>query len=234
MKSFRKIEKTVGYARARTNRAIDECILKEAEVVLNNFSHNQILEKKPVKNLWRFIMESKVTRYSAAAIVALAFVLVLFNPFGGSKNGGVVLAEAINKVQQMNTVTHKEEFLFWEVNQEQSYLKADALKLDVIKYASEEYGIADDVFNEEKTLGYQVYLIKDIQQFILVDHTEKKYRELSMPGDWVNQITDILTPRGFLEYFTSGHYSEIKPAKFDNINVEGFETSDSNIVFPSG
>ena len=136
---------------------------------------------KTHKNFWRFIMENKITRYSVAAVVVLALILVLLSPFGTSNNSGIVWADVVEKVHQMNTVIHKEEFLFWEVNQEQVYNKADAIKLDVIKYASEEYGSVEDVFNEKGTLGYQVYLIKDIRQFTLVAHAEKKYEKTQYP-----------------------------------------------------
>ena len=36
-------------------------------------------------NLWRFIMESKVTKYSAAAAITLAIVLILFITAWGKK-----------------------------------------------------------------------------------------------------------------------------------------------------
>jgi hypothetical protein len=232
MKSPRQIKKIVGGARARAGRAIDERILTDARDALANFSHNRPEAARPGPSIWKMIMESKVTRYSAAAVVTLAAVLVLLNPFGTSKNGGIVWAEVVNKVQQMNTVIHKEEFLFWKISQEQSYPKADALKLDVIKYASEEYGIVDDVFNEDGTLGYQVYLIKDIQQFMLVAHTEKKYGKISIPGVWLDRIKGILTPHGMVNYFTSGHYTELGRANFNNFDAEGFEITDPNIVFP--
>jgi len=205
---------------------------EEAELLHDGFKNFGQSTKTSVTNIWRFIMENKITRYSAAAVIALAAVLVLLSPFETSNNGGIVWADVVNKVNQMNTVIHKEEFLFWEVNQEQTYRKADALKFDVIKYASEEYGIADDVFNEEGTLGYQVYLIKDIQQFMLVAHAEKKYGKISISGDWLDRIKGILTPHGMVNYFKSGHYMKLGRANFDNFDVEGFEITDPNIVFP--
>ena len=48
-------------------------------------------------NLWRLIMESKVTRYSAVAVVTLAVAFVLLGPFGTPGNGGVVLADVQKK-----------------------------------------------------------------------------------------------------------------------------------------
>jgi hypothetical protein len=192
---------------------------------------DQNIKIKP-NEIWRFIMESKVTKYSAAAVVALAITLVLLSPFGPSKNGSIVLAEVVDKVSEMHTVIFKEKYLFWEINQEESYLEANATKFNTTKYAFEGYGVAEDAFDDEGALIAQVYTFTETKQFILVLPAEKKYGKLSMPGDWLNRMTGILTPRGFLEYFTSGQYTELGRAKFDNFDVEGFEISDPNIVFP--
>ena len=80
-------------------------------------------------------MESKVTRYSAAAVVALAALLVLLNPFGASKNGGIAWADVVEKVHEMPTAIHKEKCIFWEMGKEDPILEAD-----VIMYASDECG----------------------------------------------------------------------------------------------
>jgi len=51
-----------------------------------------------IYHIWRLIMESKITRYSAAAVIVLAMALVLLSPFGTPGNGGVVLADIQQKV----------------------------------------------------------------------------------------------------------------------------------------
>lgn len=232
MKSFRKIEKIVGGARAKAGWVADERILTDAGVALANSLDNQSQALRPGPTIWRFIMESKITRYSAAAVVALATALVLLSPFGTSKNGSIVWAEVVEKVSEMRTVVHKEKYVFWDMDKEEPFLEANAMKLDAVKYASEEYGLAEDVFDHKGTLLAQVYLLKETQQGMIVSPTEKKYGKLSMPGDIFNRITGILTPRGLVEYFTSGHYTELGRAKFDNFDVEGFEITDPNRLFP--
>jgi hypothetical protein len=182
-------------------------------------------------NWRRLIMESKVTRYSAAAVVALAAALVLLSPFGTSKNSSIVWAEVVEKVRQMRTIIVEEEYLFWEMDENGTILEDDPDKLDVIKYASDEYGVVMDVFNEEGLLA-QVYFLKETEQFIIVGPTLKKYLKVPMVGDLFDRIAATVTPRGLVEYFTSGHYTELGRAKFDNFDVEGFETADPNVLFP--
>ena len=181
---------------------------------------------KPHINFWRFIMENKVTRYSAAAVVALAFTLVLFSPFGNSKYGGIVLAEVADKVHQMHTVIHKETRIVWETGQKEPCGVAD-----VVKYLSEEYGYAEHAFDEQGTLFLRAYFLKETKQFIIVLPVEKKYLKLSLPEEIFNRITGILTPRGLVDYCISFQYMELGRAKFDNLDTEGFEITDPNI-FP--
>ena len=150
MKSFRKIEKIVGSARAKAGRVTDEQILNDAGVALSNISHNRPQALRPGPTIWRFIMESKITRYSAAAVIILAAALVLFSPFGTSHNGNIVLADVVDKVSEMSTIIIKEEYLFWEMDDDENILEADPDKLDVIKYVSEEYGVVFDVFSRIK------------------------------------------------------------------------------------
>jgi len=230
MKSSRQIKKIVGGARARAGRAIDEHILTDAGDALKNSSHNRPEATRPGLMIWRIIMENKVTRYSAAVII-LAAVLILLSPFGTSKNGGIVWAKVVENVRQMRTIIIEEEYLFWEMDDDENILEVDPDKLDVIKYVSEEDGIVFDVFNEEGLLA-QVYFLKETKQFIIVGHTLKKYLKTPMVGDIFDRIATTVTPRGLVEYFVSGHYTELGRAKFNNLNVEGFETADPNVLYP--
>ena len=194
----------------------------------------EIHRKKSVEhrpNLWRFVMESKVTRYSAAAVITLAAVFVLLSPFGTPKNGNIVWAEVVEKVSRMSTIIIKEEYLFWKMDEDGTILENDPDKLDVTKYVSEEYGVVFDVFNEEGLLA-QVYFLTETEQFIIVGPTLKKYLKVPMVGDIFDRIASTVTPRGLVEYFTSGHYTELGRARFDNFDVEGFETTDPNVLYP--
>jgi len=186
---------------------------------------------RPGPTIWRIIMESKVTRYSAPAVIMLAAALVLLSPFGTSRNGSIALADVADKVSRIPTIIIKEEYLFWEMDEDETFLEADPDKLDVIKYVSEQHGVVFDVFNEEGLLA-QVYFLKESEEFIIVGPTLKKYMKIPMVGDLFDRIAATVTPRGLIEYFTSGHYAETGRAKLNNFDVEGFETTDPNVLYP--
>ncbi|MFC1794620.1 hypothetical protein ACFL3Q_13645, partial [Planctomycetota bacterium] len=68
MKSSKQIEEIVGGARAKAGRVTDERILTDVGVALTNSSHNRPKALRPGPTIWRFIMESKITRYSVSAL----------------------------------------------------------------------------------------------------------------------------------------------------------------------
>jgi hypothetical protein len=228
MKSSRDIERIVGQARLNADRTSDARILSDAGAALGTSTKGDPLASRPGPTIWRTIMGSKATRYSAAAVVTLAVALVLLSPFGSSKNGGIVWAEVVGKVHQMNTVIHKQECVFWEMDEEGIRLEAGTATFDVINYGSAERGFVEHVFDEEGTLLAKVYFLTETQQGIMVGPTLKKYGKLSLPEDWLSHIAGVLTPRGMVDYFTSGHYTELGRAKLDNFDVEGFEITQAS------
>jgi hypothetical protein len=89
-------------------------------------------------NLWRFIMKSKITRYSAAAIVTLAMALVLLDPFGTADKGHIVWAQVVQNMDKVQMFVHKEQRFFYELGQDEPFLKTN-----VIKHACQKYGVVE-------------------------------------------------------------------------------------------
>jgi len=179
----------------------------------------------PHRKLWRTIMESKMTRYSAAAVVALAVAVILIQPdtrFGGS---GVVLAEAAERVSQMSTSVGTCSRTLWEPGQEEPCLKAEATV-----YVSSEHGYMEEQHDADGNLTHRAYILKESRRFVLVAPVEKKYLEISMSEEIFDRLTAVLTPGGLLARLTSGPYTELGRRRLDGLEVEGFETSDPEFL----
>jgi hypothetical protein len=218
------IKQLIKKAKVAVNPEIKKVALEE---LVNEFKKTKVTglaEKMPT--LWRSIMESKVTRYSAAAVVVLAGALVLLSPFGTSKHGNIVWADVVEKVQQMRTLTYKEKRVVWEIGEEEPSGEAD-----VMKYASEEYGYAEHQFDEKGKLMFRAYFLKNTNEFIIVFPAEKKYLRLSIPEEMFDRLTRMLTPRGLVDYCTSFQHTELGRSEFGNFDAEGFEIADPN-MFP--
>jgi len=198
---------------------------KWKEKYILNETGETYLKIKAHYNIWRFIMENKITRYSAAAVVALAFILVLLSPFGSSKNGGIVWAKVAQNVSEIQTVVHKEKRLFYEQGQDEPFLIAN-----VMKYVSLDYGIVEEQYDAEGALLYRAYMLKKSGRVLMVLPPQKRYLELPLDETFVDKI-DNVTPKGLVDYFTSHLSKELGRSRFDGRDVEGFAINDTSI-FP--
>jgi hypothetical protein len=174
-------------------------------------------------NLWRFIMESKVTRYSAAAIIALAIALVLIGPFGMSDNGGIVWAKVVQKIDESQMIVHKEQRFYYELGEEEPFLKAD-----VIKHCCQKLGIVEEQYTTEGDLLHRAYVLGEPQEVVFVLSEAKKYLKVPL-NDGMAQIIDRLTPRGLVEHFMTIEHKDLGRSRIDGREVEGVEAIDTDI-----
>ena len=168
-------------------------------------------------------MESKITRYSAAAAVTLAIVLVLLSPFGTSESGGVVWAKVVQNMEKVQMFVHKEQRFYYELGEDEPFLKTD-----VIKHACPKYGIVEEQYTTEGDLMHRAYLLGEARQIVGVVPKVKKYFKAPMT-DTMAQLIDRLTPRGLVEYFMAIEHKNLGRSRIDGHEVEGFEAMDTEL-----
>ena len=174
-------------------------------------------------NLWRFIMENKITRYSAAAIVTLAMALVLLGPFGTSDSGHIVWAQVVQNMDKVQMFVHKEQRFYYELGEDEPFLKTD-----VIKHACPKYGVVEEQYTTEGDLMHRAYLLGEARQIVGVVPKVKKYFKAPMT-DTMAQLIDRLTPRGLVEYFMAIEHKNLGRSRIDGHEVEGFEAMDTEL-----
>ena len=186
----------------------------------------EIRKKKPAAHqtdLWRFIMESKVTTYSAAAVITLSAVLVLFGPFRASDNGNIVWAKVVQKIDESQMIVHKEQRFYYELGEEEPFLKAD-----VIKHCCQKLGIVEEQYTTEGDLLHRAYVLGEPQEVVFVLSEAKKYLKVPLNDDMA-QIIDRLTPRGLVEHFMTIEHKDLGRSRIDGREVEGVEAIDTDI-----
>ena len=168
-------------------------------------------------------MESKVTRYSAAAVVALAIALILFGPSGISGKGGVVLAQVVRKMDEAQMIVHKEQRFFYELGEEEPFLKAD-----VIKHCCRKLGIVEEQYTTEGDLLHRAYVLGEPREVVIILSEAKKYFKMPL-RDSMAHVIDRLTPRGLVEHFMAIEHTKLGRSRIDGCEVEGFEAIDTEI-----
>ncbi len=168
--------------------------------------------------IWRKIMESKITKYSAAAVIALAAAVVLLNPPGTASNG-VALAAVREKVAQVDTMVLRGEKTFTCVAEPNLVLRFDS-----VMYFSRQYGTMEEG-RMNGTLVYRVIANRPEKQFLFLLPVWKK----CLKRPWTEEqakILEELTPTGVMDLVLEAPYRQLGPAQIDGRAAEGFEIQD--------
>jgi hypothetical protein len=186
--------------------------------------------KTKIQNVWRFIMESKVTRYSAAAVVGLALTLVLFSPFGTPGNGGVVLADVQQRVADIETMVLRGQKTFSRPDEPGRVFEFDGIKcqFDLVKYFSKQHGHTEEGYVEGNLIYRITFNLPKKQTFILLPPWKKYVAFDSTDG--LLKIMENLTPRGVFNLLLESNCKELGPDTIDGVKVQGFAFQDADPV----
>ena len=164
-------------------------------------------------------MESKVTRYSAAAVVALVMAVVLLNPFGTSGKGNVALADVQEKVRQIDTMILRGQTIFTL-----AAAPNISFEFDVVTYLSKENGYTEKGYLNE-TLVYQITLNRPHNQTLIVLPVWKKCLMFPCTDEQI-KVMEKLTPHGLTDLFQQADYEHTGRSRIDGVEVDCFEMRD--------
>ena len=179
-------------------------------------------------NLWRLIMESKITRYSVAAVIALAIAFVLLGPFGTPGNGGVVLADVQKKVAGIETMILRGTKTYTYPDEPDRIFEFDGIKckFDLVRYHSIQYGLVEEGYSEGKLIYRITFNIPEEQTLILFPKY-KKYLKFASMDAFAKVMENFSTPNGILNLLLGGNYKKLGRDKIDGVEVEAFEFQDT-------
>jgi len=167
-------------------------------------------------HVWRLLMESKVTRYSAAAVVALAAALVLLSPFGTSDHTGVVLADVQKRIAETDTMVFRGQKIFSLADDPNI-----SFKFDVVKYMSKAYGHTEEGYLGGK-LAYRLTFNLPKRQGLVAMAMWKKCLIFPCTEQQL-RIVEKLHPNGLIDLFLQTDFEVLGPGNIDGVEVEGFE-----------
>ena len=179
------------------------------------------------RRIWRTIMESKVTRYSAAAVIILALTLVLFGPFWTPGNGSVVLADVQQNVNGIETMIIRGTKTFTRLDETNSVFEFNGLKceFDLVKYFSKQHGLVEEGYIEDK-LFYRFTFNRPKRQTLLILPLYKKYGTFTST-DKQMQLLENGTPKGIINLLMMGDYRKLGRDNINGAEVEVFEFQDT-------
>ena len=180
-------------------------------------------------------MENKVTGYSTAAVVILAIALVLLNPFGLSKNGGVVLADVQKKIEEVDTMILGGKKVLTFADDPNTICELDGIPcdFDIVKYISKQYGYTEEGYQEGE-LVYRITFNLPNKQTIIVLPRWKKYLKFACTDEQL-KIMEKITPNGIFKLFLQNEHEELGSSDIDGVKVQGFAFEDVEVlkgIFP--
>ena len=178
-------------------------------------------------------MESRVTRYSAAAVIALAAALVLLGPFRTPGNGGVVLADVQKKVAGVETMIIRGTKTFTYPGEPGRVFEFDGLKcqFDLVKYHSVRYGLVEEGYAEGK-LFYRITFNIPQGQTLIVLPKYSKYLKFTSMDAMAKVMEQFAAPNGILNLLFAGESTKLGRDHIDGVEVEAFEFEDTKPFVP--
>jgi hypothetical protein len=195
---------------------------EEARLLRCGFEKSGRSARTKPNEIWRFIMESKVTRYSAAAVIVLAMA-VLLSPFGTPGNSGVVLADVQQKVAGIETMIIRGTKTFMRPGADGEVIEIKGLKckFDLVKYSSKKLGLVEEG-RVDGELIYRVTFNRPKRQSLLVLPPWKKYGKMTSTDEQM-KLMENLSPEGIIKMLLAGDHKELGRDKIDGVEVEGLE-----------
>ena len=196
----------------------------EARLLRSGFKDPNRDTKTKTYEIWRFIMESKVTRYSAAAAIILATTFVLFGPSWAPGNGSVVLADVQQKVAEAETMVIRGTKTFMQPGEDGEIFEFDGIPcvFDLVKYFSKEHGFVEEGYAEDK-LFYRITFNFSEGRTLIIFPKYKKYLTFTSMDAIEKMMENFSTPNGIFNLLLECDYKKLGRDKLDGVEAEAFE-----------
>ncbi|MHC4439441.1 MAG: LolA family protein [Planctomycetota bacterium] len=170
MSSAEKIKKLFAKSEVTVNSKVDERIISNALAVFGKSEDTTLISAGP--NIWRMIMNNRITKLAAAAVIIIA-VLLGINYISGSPDGAsVAWADVLENIEAARTVMYIREF-------ESSDVK-EVFKTRII----EPYRYREDVIESSDKCKVVIRNTKLNKNLLLYPHT--KMAVIGDDGDYVD------------------------------------------------
>lgn len=171
-------------------------------------------------------MENKVTKYSAAAVIILAIILVLLSPFGTPGNGGIILADVQQKVAGIETMIIRGTKTYTLPDKNGEVFEFNGIKghFDLVKYFSQQYGLVEEGYVGDELI-YRITMNRPKRQTLLILPRWKKYGTFTST-DKQMQLLENMSPKGIINLLLGSNYRELGRDNIDGIETEVFEVQD--------
>ena len=169
-------------------------------------------------------MKSRITKFAVAASIIIAVIIVV-NQFGGSIDGTTIAwAKVIETIENAHTLTSREIRILTCEGKELPFLGTS----EVMKYASSEYGVREDMCKDGQPLSHTYWLLK-ANECVNVTPMLKQYKRKPLT-EAEKRVLHQMTPDGIANLIRTSEYVELGRKIIDGVDVEGLEIRGPDLV----
>ncbi|MHC4324080.1 MAG: thioredoxin domain-containing protein [Planctomycetota bacterium] len=168
---------------------------------------------------WRIIMKSPITKLAAAALIIAA--LIGISRLGDST---VAWARVIETIENAHTLTSREKRTLTCEGKELPFLGTS----EVMKYASSEYGVREDMHKDGQPMAHTFWLLKE-NESVNITPMLKQYKRKPLTES-EKRVLHQMTPDGIANLIRSSEYVELGRKTIDGMDVEGLEIRGPDLV----
>jgi outer membrane lipoprotein-sorting protein len=206
---------------------------KIAQETSNNFSSSLRQTKQSKRHiLLEQIMKSPITKFAAAAIVAIACLIGL-SLWRGTESG-IALADVLARMEQVKAIRYQFSSKIYRLDPNKPYRS----ETHGIMLVSQEYGVKTEYERPDPNGGQstfkEIWQLPDKKTVISILHEQKKYLRIELGDDDAERNWERMSdPNALTRQILKGKYESMGRSVVDGVEVEGFRTTDSNYWHPS-
>jgi len=206
-------------------QTIEQQITAGQEKLLQNLNRNVLPQRKSEKSVRSPIMNNKLIKIAAAAVVlALLAGVIYFSSFAGSP---VVWAEVAEKIEQTHHYSYRMHMtMSGDMMAQMSPDAPTTQEMDGFVLASTEYGMKMEN-NLDGKMQQRIYFLPEENAMLIVKDEMKNYMRMEFDEDYLqNQWGQTGDPRYTINEFLKHDYTELPRETIDGIEVDGIEVTD--------
>lgn len=221
MKSAKNVRELIKRVRYKSS---DEMHMRTLHDALDAYAKPRKVEGASThSNIWRTIMKSQFTRYSTAAVVLVAVLFILLNPFGALNRDGVTLADVAEKLERIKSVVIRGPRTYTSLEDPN-----DVSVIDMTKCYSVQYGYAEKAYEDGELIYHWSANFQKKQVTIVIPYWQR-YLRFPLTDDQLEMLERLSITTSLSFFIESGFIESCKSLGsdlIDGIEVEGFEIED--------
>ncbi|MHC4738605.1 MAG: hypothetical protein ACYS9Y_06850 [Planctomycetota bacterium] len=205
-----------------TGQEMDKRLLDDAWSAYEKSKKTKSAQAQPI--LWRIIMNSKITKLAAPAVIIIAAMIGINQLDGSIDPASVAWGNVVNNVQQVQTFTCR----LW-TKMTSAVDKGTDQEAEIIVYDSSQYGSRINTYIDDKAVS-SIYSQPRQHTCVMVIPKAKKYTRMSFTDEQYRQMqAKEKNPREFIKLFLAIEHTNLGRDTIDGVEVEGIEVDSPKV-----